>query len=153
MCSVYKGVYVELFTQHIHWLHLLHVCDSWIQVHGNIPWQWNLFCIQRKVNLGKFRWRIVGKRKGKKILGSMLWYILFLLRMGDRLDLCIFFCDSLPCCKAVRFYSSAEGWWEKIWSFGDLQEREAPGELSGPVIEGLVWLAKYFILVAMERGH
>lgn len=48
-----------------------------------------------------------------------------LLRMDDDLDLCIYV--SLPCCKAVRFYSPAEAFWqEESRFFGDLQERQAP---------------------------
>lgn len=48
-----------------------------------------------------------------------------LLRMDDDLDLCIYV--SSPCCKAVRFYSPAEAFWqEKSRFFADLQERQAP---------------------------
>lgn len=118
-----QGVYVELFTQHIHWLYLLHVCDSWMQVHGSIPWKWNLFCIRRKVNLGKFRWRIVWEHKEKWRFWGVCYDTCYFCEGWVIVWIYVFFYDSLPCCKALRFYSSAEGWWEKIWSFGDLQER------------------------------
>lgn len=68
-----QGVYVEPFIQHIHCSYLLHVCDSWMQVHGSITWKWNLFCIQYKVNLGKFRWRIVWEHKEKWRFGGVCY--------------------------------------------------------------------------------